>query len=119
VFVTNTCTDANASFKQHEWRREPTIDGRQINGLVRLASQPCSDFKQQDPRLAVPVSNSSVRKEFRIPIPAFAGMTLEAFAGMTLEAFAGTSLEALAGTTLESRIPNLRTAQEAVCGTCS
>ena len=111
MFVTNTCTDANASFKQHEWRREPTIDGRQINGLVRLASQPCSDFKQQDPRLAVPVSNSSVCADFRIPIPAFAGMTLEAFAGMTLEAFAGT--------TLESRIPNLRPAQEAVCGTCS
>ena len=41
----NIYKDGNAYYKQFEWRREPTINSREINGQVRLTSQQRNDFE--------------------------------------------------------------------------
>jgi hypothetical protein len=41
----NIYKDANAFYKQFEWRREPTINSREINGQVRLTSQQRNYFE--------------------------------------------------------------------------
>ena len=41
----NVYTDENAFYKQFEWRREPTINSREINGQVRQTSQHRNHFE--------------------------------------------------------------------------
>ena len=41
----NIYKDGNAYYKQFEWRREPTINSREINGQVRLTSQQRNYFE--------------------------------------------------------------------------
>jgi hypothetical protein len=41
----NIYKDGNAFYKQYEWRREPTINSREINGQVRLTSQQRNYFE--------------------------------------------------------------------------
>jgi len=41
----NVYKDENAFYKQFEWRREPTINSREINGHVRLTSQQRNYFE--------------------------------------------------------------------------
>jgi len=41
----NIYRDDNAFYKQFEWRREPTINSREINGQVRLTSQQRNYFE--------------------------------------------------------------------------
>jgi hypothetical protein len=41
----NVYEDANAFYKQYEWRREPTINSREIDGRVRLTSEQRNHFE--------------------------------------------------------------------------